>query len=143
MLKDLASYFEPTHEFYLNSISYERKSDEFSQEPRELTCVENIGVTLNEDVITVILKRTLKFDPSGIFELVVSFGANLRFVKEKKDEVEWEKINIAEEFRDNGDFVLANLAARTSLLIGEITASYGQNPLMTPPTQFNKLNQNS
>ena len=140
MLENLASYFEPTHEFYLNSISYERNKEGILQDVKDLVCVENVGVTLKDDTLTVILQRTLKFNPSNIIELTVSFGADLIFLKSKKGEVDWEKLNLAEEFRDNGDFVLANLAARISLLIGEITASFGQVPLMTPPQQFNKLN---
>jgi len=141
MLNNLASYFEPEHEFYLNSISYERKPSRHVLKESTLNCTESIGSTLTDDGLTIILKRTLAFDPDSIFELSVSFGANLKFVKEKTGEVDWHAINIAEEFRNNGDFILSNLASRLSLLIAEITASFGQSPVVLPPMLFSKSNQ--
>ena len=40
---------------------------------------------------------------------------------------------MAEEFRDNGKFVTDNLMSRISLMIAQITSSYGQSPLILPP----------
>ena len=74
----------------------------------------------------------MKFDPEEIFELSVSFSAILKLNGEKKDDYDWTKINLAEEFRENGQFVLGNLVNRISLLIAEITSSFGQTPIILP-----------
>ena len=58
--------------------------------------------------------------------------------KERKEEYDWDKINLAEEFRENGEFVLGNLMSRISLLIAEITSSFGQIPLILPPAIASK-----
>lgn len=85
----------------------------------------------NEDGVRIIVTRTLMFEPEELFALNVSFGADLKF-NERKAEHEWTKINLAEEFGENGDFVTAQLMSRISLLIGQITASFGQQPLILP-----------
>ena len=51
---------------------------------------------------------------------------------ERKSEYEWSEINLAEEFGENGDFVITQLMSRISLLIGQITSSFGQPPLILP-----------
>ena len=76
----------------------------------------------------------MKFDPDELFELSISFGAILKFDPEKKDEYDWHKVNMAEEFRENGEFVLSNLMNRIALLVAQITSSYGQMPLVLPPS---------
>ena len=40
---------------------------------------------------------------------------------------------MAEEFRENGDFVINELMSRITLMIAQITASFGQVPLILPP----------
>ena len=69
-----------------------------------------------------------------MFNLTVTFGAILKFDPAKKDEYKWHEINMAEEFRKNGEFVTNNLVARISLLIAQITSSYGQTPLILQPS---------
>lgn len=38
-----------------------------------------------------------------------------------------------DEVRNNGEFVTNNLMARISLLIAQITTSFGQSPIILPP----------
>ena len=57
----------------------------------------------------------------------------MQFNEETKNEINWHEINLAEEFRANGDFVMQNLLNRISLLIAEVTASFGQSPIILPP----------
>lgn len=52
---------------------------------------------------------------------------------ERREEYRWNEINLAEEFRNNGDFVLDHLMSRIVLLVGQITSSYGQQPLILVP----------
>lgn len=119
----------------MDTISYNRANVQKRNINAEfaLLCHDNVKVDVNDAGVRIIIMRTLAFEPDEIFNLSVSFGAYLKF-NEKKSEYEWTNINLAEEFRDNGDFVTAQLMSRISLLIGQITSSFGQYPIITPPT---------
>lgn len=133
MISNLADYFVPEQEFYLDKVSYNRIDKTESIGEYSLNCTDNIEAEADEDIVKLTVSRLLKFDPEEIFELSVSFGAILKFNGEKKDDYDWTKINLAEEFRENGQFVLGNLVNRISLLIAEITSSFGQSPIILPP----------
>lgn len=135
MIKNLADYFLPEQEFYLKNVEYKKIEKVIPESEYVLNCIDNLEVNVNEKRgVQVIATRKLKFDPEELFSLTVTFGANLKFCEDKKAELKWTEINLAEEFRDNGQFVLGNLMSRISLLIAEITSSYGQPPLMLPPS---------
>lgn len=133
MIDNLASYFLPEQEFYLDKISYNRIEKKNDAGEYSLNCLDNIEVEVGEDAVRVTVRRSLKFEPEAVFELSVSFGAILQFMQDKKGEYDWSKIDLAEEFRENGQFVLGNLLNRISLLIAEITASFGQMPFVLAP----------
>lgn len=137
MIVNLAEYFKPEQSFYLERIAYNRidKADGQNAQKAEYTlnCLDNIEALLQEDGIKLSVTRTLKFDPEELFELVVSFGAVVFFDEKKKNDYNWNEVDLADEFRRNGEFVTGNLMHRISLLIAEITASYGQAPLVLPP----------
>ena len=133
MIENLAEYFESEYEYYLDKISYERIERDGGLEEHSLTCTDNIEAELCDGTVTITVMRTLLFEPKGLFGLSVAFGAILRFNEEKQAEYDWQSINLAEEFRMNGQFVLANLMGRISLMISQITSSYGQTPLILPP----------
>lgn len=133
MISNLADYFVSEQEFYLDKVSYNRIDKTEGIREYSLNCTDNIEAEVNEDIVKLTVRRFLKFDPEEIFELSVSFGAILKFNGEKKDDYDWTKINLSEEFRENGQFVLGNLVNRISLLIAEITSSFGQSPIILPP----------
>lgn len=134
MIENLEQYFEKDYQFYLDRIKYDRIESGDAEGEVTLNCSDSISVMVNgSEGVTLIVTRTMHFDPEILFGLEVSFGAELRFVQEKKSEVEWNNIDLASEFKKNGEFVLQNLMGRMSLLIGQITSSFGQMPLMTPP----------
>ena len=134
MISNLIDYFEAEQEFYLDKILYNRIDKKEHANEYSLNCIDNIEAAVNENIVKLTITRALKFDPEEIFELSLSYGAILKIKKEKKEEYDWDKINLAEEFRENGEFVLGNLMNRISLLIAEITSSFGQIPLILPPT---------
>ena len=133
MIKNLSDYFKPELEIFLDSLSYKRIESENKNTEKEFTllCKDNIKTEVKEDGIRIIVTRILEFDPEEFFTLSVVFGADLKF-NERKTEVKWDELNIAEEFRENGDFVTAQLMSRMSLLIGQITSSFGQQPIIPP-----------
>ena len=105
-----------------------------SKEEFTLNCADNINVEITEKSgIKIVVTRSLTFEPEEMFLLTISFGANLKFDPQRANEYKWNEINLAKEFRDNGDFVTANLMSRITLLIAQITSSFGQQPLILPP----------
>jgi hypothetical protein len=140
MIKNLINYFDPVQEIFLDAVNYNKANTQSEKINTEFTllCHDNIKVDLYDEGVRIIIMRTLTFEPDEVFNLSVSFGAYLKF-NAKKSEHEWSSINLAEEFRSNGDFVTAQLMNRITLLIGQITSSFGQNPIITPPTLAKKI----
>lgn len=133
MIKNLAEYFQDEHDVFLENILYSRMENEI--EPNcSLNCTDNISTNVikNQGVI-IIVTRTLEFEPEGIFSMKIAFGAKLYFEEDKIKELEWAKLNLAEEFRENGEFIINELMSRITLMIAQITASFGQVPLILPP----------
>ena len=130
MIKNLADYFDANQEIYLAEVSYNRIETDKRAEGYLINCTDSITVDANENVARLSVKRTLNFEPEGMFKLSVTYGAILRFNEKKKYEHNWRNINLAKEFEKHGDFVLGNLMNRISLLISEITSSFGQSPIV-------------
>lgn len=134
MIKNLAEMFMPEQEIYLENIAYEKIDVEIEKEEHALKCEDNIAVNSEENGVLITVTRVLNFEPEELFSLRVSFGAMLRFAPGKKELYDWSNMNLAEEFRMNGDFITANLMARISNQIAQITSAAGQIPLILPPS---------
>lgn len=133
MERPLKEYFLPDYLFYLDNISYQRLGEIPFQTQLSLICSDNITVTLEPDAkARILVKRDISFDPNGIFVISISFGAELSFNPETSSGIDWNKINLAEEFKNNEDFVVNNLLSRAALLTAQITSSFGQQPLVLP-----------
>lgn len=139
MIKNLSEYFKPEKEIFLDTINYKRIENLNRNIKGEvaLLCEDNIKATANDKGVRIIVTRSLTFDPKELFSLTVSFGPDLKF-NERKTEYDWFDVNLAEEFRENGDFITIQLMNRITLLIGEITSSFGQQPFILPPNLAKK-----
>ena len=134
MINNLSEYFLQEQKFYLNQITYTRLDKCETAEKHTLNCADSIEVEVNENVgVKIIVTRSLYFEPEKLFKLSISFGAELLFEPKMKDAYKWNEINMADEFKMHGGFVTDHLMVRISLLISEITASYGQQPIILPP----------
>ena len=145
MIENLYEYFKPELDIFLDSVNYNRIESAGNEHNKELSllCQENIKVSVNDKGVRIIVSRSLLFEPERFFVLNVSLGADLKF-NERKNEHKWEDINLAEEFKENGAFVTGQLMSRISLLIGQITSSFGQAPLIIPAILAkNDNNQNN
>ena len=139
MIKNLSEYFNPEYQYYLDSVHYTKLDTEAPVNTLKLDGEDHIEVqVLNKDV-KVTLTRIVGFKPEGVFSLTVSFGAILKFNEDKIHEYDWNTINLAEEFKLNGGFVLGNLISRIILLVGEITSSFGQQPIFLPMISDNNV----
>lgn len=132
MFSDFAQFFLPEYEFFLDEINYRRLPVSANGETN-LTCQDTLSANIVGDGIKVLVVRRLHTDTDELFDLSVSFGAILKFNKDKASEIQWEKIDLAKEFKESGQFVLGNLLSRICLLIAQITSSFGQMPLILPP----------
>ncbi len=133
MISNFAECFVPEQEFYLDKISYNRIEKNEATQEYSLNCIDNLEVTVVEDNVYLTVRRSVRFEPQEIFELTISFGVVLKIKEEKQVEYDWNSINLADEFQMNGNFVLDNIMSRISLLVAEITSSFGQNPIIVPP----------
>lgn len=135
MIERFVDYFQPEHEISLENIEYNRSIPTIQKQAHQMTCTDKLSVKLDleNNGIGLLLTRSMAFEPQDLFELSVSFSALLTIKEDRKNEIDWEKINLAEEFRNNGNFILDGLFNRITLLIGQITASYGQTPIMLYP----------
>lgn len=134
MINNLSEYFLPEQEFYLHKVVYDRLDSIAAKGEFTLNCADNINVEVcDNSEVKIIVTRSLAFEPEELFQLSVSFGADLKLDPQREHEYNWREINLAEEFRHNGHFVTTNLMSRITLLIAQITSSFGQQPLILPP----------
>ena len=134
MITNLKEYFSDSYNLFLDEINYKKLNNPQNGVMLELKCNDQIEAKMDDARnVSVWVRRTLKFDTDEVFFLKVSFGAILALNEKKKDEYDWTKIDLAREFKENGGFVTNNLMSRISLLIAQITASVGQQPLILPP----------
>lgn len=133
-IENLEQYFSEEYQFYLKKIIFEKEDDAIRDGEISLNCTDSISANLNDvGGVQLIITRKLDFKPDNFFYLEVAFGADLIFDEKKKSEIDWTQVDLAREFKENGGFVLQNLLSRISLMISQITASFGQTPLITPP----------
>lgn len=133
MINNFSEYFENQHDIFLEDISYSRLETDVVADC-SLNCTDNINAQVIENQgIKLVVTRALEFEPTSIFSMKIAFGANLYFKEDKIKAFDWNGINLAEEFRENGDFIINELMSRITLMIAQITASFGQVPLILPP----------
>jgi len=134
---DFNRYFLADRRFVLENISYETAKPEQSPAGYKLNGRDTVVSQLMGNTgVKVTYNRTLKFEPDGPFTLSVSFAVLLVFNPDTRDEVDWKTVDIASLFRRHCAPLCANISARISLLIAEITSASGQPPMIigvTPP----------
>ena len=100
MIANLEQYFEKDYQFYLERIKFDRIDSKEDVGEVSLNCRDCFWVVVNNDEgVTLIITRKMYFDPNVLFELEVSFGVDLKFIQEKKTEVEWDNVDLASEFK--------------------------------------------
>ena len=139
MIKNLSEYFEPEYQYYLNSINYTKLDSELPISALKMDGEDRIEVQVLDKKVKLTLTRNIGFKPEGLFSLNVSFGAILTFKEDKIHEYDWNTINLADEFIHYGGFVLGNLISRITLLVGQITSSFGQPPIFLPTVPENNI----
>lgn len=136
---DINQYIEPRQQTFLSNVEYRLLELVASGSKNVINVADNLEARfLDPKHIKLTLTRKLTFNPAGLFELSVSFGTILTLREDSYYLVDWKTYDVAEEIARNSKNLINPLAARISLLIAEITSSYGQNPIVTPPTIITK-----
>ncbi len=131
-MENFDRYFLPDRKILLENISFETVKLDGRPKTMKLGCKDTIVAQLLDKGVKINFNRAINFDPEGIFSLSVTFSTIMLFDPAKKDEINWRGMDIAGEFKKGCPHTLSALMAKTSLMIGEITAAAGQNPLITP-----------
>ena len=131
-MENFDKYFLPEKKIFLENISYETVRMDAVPGSMKLECKDTIVAQLMENAVKINFNRAVNFEPEGIFSLSVTFSTVLVFDPGKKGEVDWKNTDIAGEFKKGCPQILSALMSRTSLMIAQITAAQGQNPLITP-----------
>jgi hypothetical protein len=131
---DYDKYFLKEYQFHLKEVKYEMLKEASPGEQYELICEDYINTEiLQEKKLYIVFLRQVKFKPNALYNLSVSFGAVFTFKDEAKNDLDLHSINWGDEVVDNWMKFLSNITSRASMLISQITSSYGQSPVVTPP----------
>lgn len=130
-MENFNGYFLKERRVFLENVSYETLPSANKKTPGKLGCRDSIvSQLLMPAGIKITFNRRLSFEPEELFTLSVSFGVMLPFDPARLGEIDWKKVNITEEFTKNCPALLANLNARTTLLVGQITSAAGGSPII-------------
>ena len=130
-MENFNQYFIKEKNLFLENINYETvKSDK--KAIMRLGCRDTVVAQLiGERGVKIIFNRRLAFEPEALFTLSVSFGVFLRFDPSRMGEVNWQEVNIVNEFTKANPAIMSELNARTTLLVSQITSSAGGVPIVT------------
>ena len=134
-MKAWTEIFDPNYRFSLAKVSYQREQD--IQDTAEIKVNDNTDIHIEQDHAYLSLSREIKFQPDGLFSLLIEFDAELTYTEsyravigESLDDEEKEKIKVL--IQEQGLSVVMNLAARASTIIAELTLAAGFQPLIVP-----------
>ncbi len=130
---DFDRYFLKESQVFLSHIDYDFLS--FPQQvDNKLSIKDTIGVyNLEDGKVKIEITRSLDFGAGKLFSLTVVFGILLRKNPFSENEIDWANINLAEEIKNANLPLIKNVMSKMCVLIAEITSSYGQVPVITPP----------
>lgn len=129
---ELLNYLNGQQSVFLKSANYEIGDNQIKQDAK-LNAYDSLEVKLiKTSGIEIIFTRKLAFEPESSFKAEVSMGTILYLNQEKCKTVNWEEIDLAQEIKACPK-ILNKLVERSSLLIAQLTSSFGGNPVITPP----------
>lgn len=88
---------------------------------------------MTSDKLSVIVTRNLKFDPESLFRLSISYLIHHYVKDEFRKELDWESYDLDNEIAGNYAYFAGVGMEAVSLLIGQITSSFGRVPIITNP----------
>lgn len=123
-------------EIFLSNVSYNMSLAVNKTLETHLVINDGLDVSLENAKIKVIFSREVKTEPVELFALNVAVGCLLP-IKDEFSKINWDICELNQSIKEDRR-ILSGLISRASLLISQITASYGQPPIITPPTFLKK-----
>ena len=132
-MENFRGYFKKDKKIFLENISYETVLPEDpTARSMRLGCRDTVVAQLLLPAgVKLVFNRRLNFEPEVLFTLSVSFGAMLLFDPGRSGEVNWKEVNLVGECTAAYPDIIAELSARTTLLVSQITSSAGGIPIIT------------
>ena len=125
-------FLKEEYQFILKQVVFRTIDEDNDAEQFKINISDDISVAFVDGGLFVDYCRNVYFEPNGIFDIKVNFGLKLSFKDGVKSEevcdVDW-----VAELGDKENPYMANIIARTSNIISNLTSSFGQQPLITPP----------
>lgn len=131
----LKEYFTGNCSISLENIAYEKLGE--LEEDVSLVVEDNIDIKNYDSYsgsIEFIFSRNLSFVPKAIVDVTVSFGATLELTEKYKGTETLDFDMLKSKLVSVDNVVSSIVMSRISLLISQITSSYGERPIVTPPS---------
>lgn len=128
-------YFTGNCSISLENVHYE-KLDELEVEV-DLAVKDNLkinDVSSSSDHIEIIISRNLSFRPRSLVDITVSFGIILELNEKYKGTNKPDLDTLKSELFTKDSVIASIVMSRISLLISQLTSSYGERPIVTPPS---------
>lgn len=128
-------YFTGDCSIALENVSY-KKLDDINE---DVTLSVKDDLNINENVngnnfIEIIITRNLSFVPKSLVDITVSFSVSLELNEKyvKTNVIDYKTLKNYLLFKENT--LTTIIMSRISLLISQLTSSYGERPIITPPS---------
>lgn len=130
---DFKKFFNNEYEFTLKKAMYDWIEVDHSTNDLRIKVDDHIKWDIIGDRLEVTFSRDVGFIPKSLYTIGVVFCFGLTF-RDDTVAVEAKEIDWGKEFVEQANPYLENIISRASFLIASITSSYGQKPLITPPS---------
>lgn len=90
--------------------------------------------TINSSAVELIISRKLSFIPRSLVDITVSFGVGLELNEKYKGNNAPDEDTLKNELFTEDNLITSIVMSRISLLISQLTSSYGERPIVTPPS---------
>lgn len=127
---DILNYLNGQQSTFLKSATYNMGSK--TDKHVEIIMNDAVDAKLTNNGIEVIFTRDLNMGEESTFRVEVCMGCYLYFNQDNSNEISWSEVDLVQEIKDC-PIILNKLIARSSLLIAQLTSSFGGNPIVTPP----------
>ena len=130
---DLENYFYDEYQFSLKNAEYRRIDNNDMDVRPEIQVRDSVDTSIDNGKLEVTFERKVFFEPEALYAIDVAFTLILTFKPGQPSE-DASGIDWSEELKENGGMFWGNIVGRASYLIAALTSSYGQQPLVTPPS---------
>ena len=130
-------YFLAEKRVFLDGISYESKvKSGMGKEHKMKVSDYLVALPYGNTGMKVSLNRLLNFENEGPFSLSVTYSVILVFNPGTKNEVDWRKADVANEFKRNCPEIYASMENRAALIVAEITREATGIPFIFTPLRI-------